>query len=261
MVVSASRSGSTLLRYLLRSHPALAISRAYLADFLKVCHLMAGVPRGAPFELPGLSFAGVLEDENRDIFLKLHLSLMKNLVHDFYVESFPDKEFTRWGDQVHSTFALPEILMQWPNAQFIHLVRDGRDRLVSHFHWHERRQKIDSFLQESTVETQSHYWVNVNRDLFEMLDEGRSKVVYYEDLVRDPVRTLEEIVGFIDVDFAPEMRAYLEESAGEFFTRHGTSPSPEASIGRWRHELTAEQQRVANEIMGAMLERAGYPVE
>jgi hypothetical protein len=42
---------------------------------------------------------------------------------------------------------------------------------------------------------------------------------------------------------------------------HRTSVNPEASIGRWRHELSAELQDLCETTFGPALETFGYPVE
>jgi hypothetical protein len=71
-------------------------------------------------------------------------------------------------------------------------------------------------------------------------------IVRYEDLVSDPVRTMEGLFGFLDLDVNDKLKKEVQKYV---------QPS---SVGRWRNELTdAEYDILMDQIRGT-LERLEY---
>src|SRR5215203_1960268 len=65
-------------------------------------------------------------------------------------------------------------------------------------------------------------------------------LVRYEDLVRNPETVLPPLLSSLGLDAAPETVGSLISAAAPDAPElrgHGTSGSPEASIGRWRQDL------------------------
>ena len=79
--------------------------------------------------------------------------------------------------------------------------------------------------------------------------------IRYEDMILEPDATMSRIWSFIGLD-SPEPSADLSEEA--MFERHGTSGSPEQSIGRWRNDLSTEEIQICRKKFGKFLEVFGY---
>ena len=80
-------------------------------------------------------------------------------------------------------------------------------------------------------------------------------MVRYEDLVLREQQTLERLFGSIGLDYAP-VADPDEES--RLFSRHATSKSPAASIGRWKEDLTDAEKEQANNSFKEFLETFEY---
>lgn len=106
----------------------------------------------------------------------------------------------RWGDQSEliEGFADP-ILKAYPDAKFIHMIRDPRDRYSA------SKQKWSTGKGKTGFATAK--WMHsarlAHRNTRKYPD--RYKVVRYEDLVSQPERCLEEICSFLKEEFQPSM--------------------------------------------------------
>jgi hypothetical protein len=78
--------------------------------------------------------------------------------------------------------------------------------------------------------------------------------VKYEDMVANRAETTARIFGFLGL---PPLSEVDTSALDLLFRVHGTSATPQQSIGRWRHDLTAEQ-RAACGGLDSFLELFGY---
>lgn len=161
----------------------------------------------------------------------------------------------------------------FPDARFVHIVRDGRDATVSYldrpwvrqvFAWTRRRdpggEPYGPFAPwwvepERTAEYEAtsdlHRAVWVWRRHVEAARSGLARVhhsrwieVRYEEVARDPEPTGERVLGLLDVD-DPHERARLHGALAQI---------SEASVGRWRDTLDdvdlAVIEREAGDLLG-----------
>lgn len=132
----------------------------------------------------------------------------------------------------------------------IHIVRDGRDVVTSHHPNHSQR-----------------YWVSPERwvaDVRAGLDfSDRSLVVKYEELLREPLGTIQEICDYIEEPFDermlhPELHSTVQSNVA--WEGGGIQPLHSRVIERWKNG--ADQGRVAEfmEYPGAeeLMKRLGY---
>jgi sulfotransferase family protein len=134
-------------------------------------------------------------------------------------------EHTPWN--VNSA---PQLLALFPEAKFIHVVRDGRDRACSavSLPWGAESYSLavkrwGLFLRRAEAASQQ-----IPRD--------RVLVVQLEDLVVfDRERSYERVLEFLDLQDDPAMHSFFESEIG-----------PErAHVGRWRAELDdAEREEI-----------------
>jgi hypothetical protein len=165
----------------------------------------------------------------------------------------------RWGDKTPIYIEiLPQLAKTFPNARFIHLVRDGRDVAKSF----QATDWVGRWLHDNTRE-----WTNAldcqrrwaKSDLRERILEVR-----YEDLVLRTEATLREICRFIGEEFEPQMLSWegkVDEQVPE--RERDAHAKLKMKIGaegvaRWKREMSARETFVSEAFMGAHLQRIGY---
>jgi hypothetical protein len=152
----------------------------------------------------------------------------------------------------------------YPDGREVFLVRDFRDMVASVFAY-DRKRGVAGFGRasaDSDVEYVERLggWVQSLARAWQRRRE-RSHLVRYEDLVRDPERSLSALLGYLGVDSsAATARSMVERLSEDIpeLREHHTSESPQSSIGRWRTDLDAEVAAVGERVFGPALELFGY---
>lgn len=229
------RSGTTLLRLMLDHHP--------LVDFLHEFEFAVDLV-GDDGRFPHMEFLYEYLEADR-IFLDSGLVIDRGLDFPALLNSFLRQRRDRKGKPlvgatVHAHFH--RLLFVWPEARFIHLVRDGRD--VS-------RSIVEQGWAGNAYEA-AQMWIDAElswADLSRMLPADRWVDVKYEGLIRQPEATLARLCAFLGVPYDPAMLDYPRD------TTYGP-PSPHL-IDQWRRMPPAEVSLVESRV-AAMLIRRGY---
>ena len=145
------------------------------------------------------------------------------------------------GATVHRHF--DRLIHIWPDAVFIHLVRDGRD---------VARSRI-AMGWDGNVWTAIDEWVETAGlwdGLKAKVGVSRCHEVRYEELIAEPQAELERICGFLGTVYASEMMSYSENS---------TYSVPDPSlVYQWRKKaLPSEIQLMEHKALETLLQR-GY---
>lgn len=165
--------------------------------------------------------------------------------------------FTRWGDKtpLHS-FHMPEILQVFPDARFIHLIRDGADVAAS---------RLQAGFEADITAAARRWQSAVNAvQAFARQHTGICLDVRYEHLVSETVEAVKTICAFLDLHFDASM-IESREHAGNMgdvgILEHHKNvfrPVNPDSIGRGRRALTAQQLADLHRVIGRDLQRLGY---
>lgn len=164
-------------------------------------------------------------------------------------------------------FMMPMVLDAFPEARVIHLVRDGRDvmlsRLDARMDFRSRLNRLAVFgdpdtdrwrgrpLDRESVEAhrneiEMQHWVTAVEFGLRCRAYGdRYLEVRYEDICRSPAAEFERIFDFLKVPFRADTRNWL-----------GRSVTTDR-IGKWRN-LPAEELAPALAIGADLLKRLGY---
>ena len=251
-IIGCGRSGTTLLRAMLNSHPRLAIplESLFIADYLHSDTEQIRQVIGDEYEIKewGLQPGRVDLSE-----CDTPASIIRRLHQVFAAKH--GKE--RWGQKTPRLVRhVPLLADALPDAQFIHLVRDPRGVVNSLIH---------SPVHRSNALYGSQRWVNdVTAGLAAEHDQGALHV-YYEDLVCEPEETMRDILDFLGESYDERVLSYQHSSDeyGEYYdTIHSKldeEPDP-SRVTAWKDELSETDKEVIAQMTSATASKAGFSV-
>ena len=262
--VGTNGSGTTLHRAIFDSHPDLSIPGE--------SHFIVKLARDrAKYEGTGGFEAGLLfEDLQREKrFAKWELdpTEVETALRDPSVGDFPEamralyrlyagkRGKTRYGDKTQAYIhELPLLARLFPEARFIHAVRDGRDVALAH-------------TDGANMERVALSWkrrVGAGRGAGAMLGPDRYIESRFEELIDDTETAVRRLCEFIDLDFDPQMLKYYERAGDIIATtavpdRHrDIFLPPTKGLRDWRRELSADQVMRFEALAGDLLDELGY---
>jgi hypothetical protein len=238
-LVGATRSGSTLLGLMLDHHPDVSFPGEFelAVDFMPSADAFPALPayydwlsmnRHYRWHRPAIDRALAYPE-----LVRSFLAQMKRAAGG---------EGKRWvGAAVHRHFDRLHAL--WPEARFVHLVRDPRDVVRS---WLE-------FGWSGEASTAAQTW----RDLELLWDQVRARIppervldLRFEDLVGRPRDVLASICAFLSLPYSERMLSYPEDT-----TYQAIDPR---QVGKWRDSLSPREQRLVEGVLGDLLAARGY---
>ncbi len=173
----------------------------------------------------------------------------------------------RWADKTpNNVRAISKILTWFPNAVFIHLIRDGRD-VVCSLRNHPKERivggKIQPVVTNRPIVECATRWLDDTMKGLAFNTHPRYYEVRYEDLVGDFEGTIRSVCSVIGVDFESSM---LIASGNQENSKPGrlvnnkraTAPISATSVGRWRKDLTSDEMQGFINIAGELLIALGY---
>lgn len=272
-IVGAPRSGTTLLQYMLRSHPAISLptgeSNFIVPLFRRQDHfgdlsreenirrvLEAMEAQSAEFlhtDLHGLRFdAGSIAHTLADQGCKS----MRDVIGGLFALNASGEGKQRWGDKTpYYVLHIPKLLEWWPDAQIIHLVRDGRDVAMSMF---ARCHDFRTYNIYSAAKQWEQY-VEAGRAFGRDLYESQYLELRYEDMLSDQAATLQRICDFLGEAYSDDLLEYKKAGvAGK--TPLLQKPVQKDNQDKWKTGLSARQIRVFESAGAESLEKFGYKV-
>ena len=270
-VVGCPRSGTTLLRRMLDSHPLLAVSN----DPHFIHYVVARF---------GQTANGRMNPAIVDSLLAYRafgrLGLGESEVRDAAASS---PSFPEFVSRLYSSYALreakavagektpryvrflPLLDSFFPWAKFVHIVRDGRDVALSTLDWAKPDRGPGRFRlwQSEPVVTCALSWrwhVTTGKRDGRLFGPARYLEVRYEDLVAEPEATLHSIASFLELPFAPEMLAYHD---GKVRREPGLSSKsrwlpPTSGLRDWRTQMESRDVELFEAVAGDLLAALGY---
>ena len=201
-------------------------------------------PNNDPVDLNYLDFQNVSRDDI-DHWME---TLRRFLSHVSYVtgKRLVVKSPTHTG-------RLGELSRAFPDAKFIHITRDPRAlfpstcRLWQSLDEFQSLQKPKRSYDEYVIECFRRMYASFHRDR-ESINDGRLIDVRYEDLVNEPVETLENIYTSLDLNGFDQVATDLNQWAA---TEHKTYKTN-------RHQLSDEQEKTLLEAWQEYFVRYGY---
>ncbi|NET34050.1 MAG: sulfotransferase [Cyanothece sp. SIO1E1] len=241
-LVGAERSGTTVLRLMLDHHPELAWCNEfeYAVDQISDSNNWPNLNH----YLDWLETHRIFQSTGFEIDQCLNYP---QLVNSFLCQKRDRAEKPLIGATVHRHF--DRVLRIWPNARFIHIVRDGRDvaRSCIGMGW------------AGNVWTGIERWIEAEclwDHLCQQVPTERRIELTYEALIAEPVETLTRLCAFIGIPYQSAMMSYSRTTTYDF---------PDARfIGRWKHQLSDHEiqlveSRIADKLLKHGYELSGLP--
>lgn len=275
-IVGVARSGTTLLQQMLDHHPAFSIQWESL--FITVFHrqvarfgdlsqignrltLIRSIARyvdinwriwrnkGQGEWLPGLEEeAPRLAEQSPPAYAGVADAIL----------SFGARQrgCRRWGQKTPGYLDhLPVLAGLFPDAKFIHIIRDGRDVASS---------VLPLSFGPNTIYMAARRWrQSVQRGLtFAKEFPEKIHTMRYEDLIGDPEKHLHDICAFLGEEFFPGMLEFHKDGRQRLpqaatHTAIGKPVNKQRS-GRWKKDLSPRQVRIFEAVAGPLLSELGY---
>ena len=170
----------------------------------------------------------------------------------------------RWGDKTPMYMRHLRLLDElFPDAQYVHLIRDGRDAALS-FLQMPAGTFTRTWAHPTTPAQFACLWrkeVVDARALGARIGVRRYHEVRYEALVAEPEASVRGICAFADVPFGPGMLDYagaVDVSSKPHQQRLLTPPT--TGVRSWRDEMSAEDVAAFEAVAGDLLSELGYEV-
>jgi hypothetical protein len=174
------------------------------------------------------------------------------------------------------TLHLDDLRRVFPTAKFIHIVRDGRDVVISTC-YHVLRTGDDKVFQKDAgnfykwVAQFTNAWANNVRaaEKFGQAQGDSFLQVRYEDLHDQPAEVIGRLLAFLGVDDSAELIARCQESASFEKLSGGRKPGEEkaqafmrkGAVGDWRNHFDDRALEIFERSAGNLLRRMGYGEE
>ena len=265
-VLGVSRSGTTMLRVILDRSPGIAIpDETFFVP--QLAHRHGGVvdpdelledvrrlPRLAAWEVPLEDIAG-----------RLRPGMSTGEALDAVFQAYAARHGKpRWGDKTPMYMRhLGLVDRLFAEAQYVHLIRDGRDAALAFLDMPEgvvtrtwaHPRSAAGFACEWRTE------VRRARGLGRRVGASRYHEVRYEELVADTEGVVRSICAFADLPFEPAMLEFagnVDVSAKPHHQR--LLQPPTRGVREWREQMSEGDVRAFEAVAGDLLSELGYEV-
>ena len=250
----AGRSGTTLLRVILDSHPNICCGpelkvTPHLAKTWEVfqkCNLAL-----EPYEI-----------SQSDI-----TQLFRKLLQDLVARKLKKEGKRRIAEKTPGNIqCIQQLHYIFPESPLIHVIRDGRDVVCSlmTMDW------INPLTGEpmemvSDIRKASEYWVEQMKWGAATLKNTAARKKYielrYENLVSSPEPLLRRLFEILEEPWSPKLLEFYKQErdlAGESSAEQVRQPIYKKAVSRWEKDLTGKDKDIVKEVAGEMLIKTGY---
>ena len=260
LILGVRRSGTTLLRVMLDRHSQLAVpDETYF------------VPQLADRHLRPVDADDFLDDVRRVVDWDLSLDTVRARLRDgmpvgeaigtVYAVYAEEEGKPRWGDKTPMYMQNLRLLERlFPDARYVHLIRDGRDAALS-FLSMPRGIVTETWMHPGTPADFACQWrteVAAARALGRRVGP-RYHEMRYEELVADVESTLRSICDFAGLEYEPAMVDYagnVDVSAKPHQQR--LMQPPTTGVRNWRTQMSAADVDAFERVAGDVLCEVGY---
>ena len=269
--VGCPRSGTTLLRRIGDAHPDLAVARGnrWIA---RTFECRRGLTREG-FVTPRLIKR--LSDPHRLERLAIDGRELERMLRNgagVPFASFVTALFDRYGERHGKRLVgektpgyvrhLPTLHGLWPEAKFVHILRDGRDVCLSVLDWRKGATSFSTF-DDDPVITTGIWWewsVRLGLEAGSELEAGLYHELRYESLVTDPVLECAGLCEFLGLCYDGAMLRFHEgrmQDDPRLDAKKAWRPVT-PGLRSWREQMPHEDVVRFEAAAGGLLEQLGY---
>lgn len=263
LILGVRRSGTTLLRVMLDRHSQLAVpDESYFVPQLADRHLRRVDPDDFVDDLRRLNTLAEWDVPLDEVHDRLRpdvpIGTAIATVYAVYAERHGK---ARWGDKTPMYMQNLRLLERlFPDALFVHLIRDGRDAALSFLEM-PRGLVTATWMHPRTPADFASQWrteVAAARRLGRRVG-ARYLEVRYEELVADVSDVLRRICEFAALEYEPGMADYagnVDVSAKPHQQRLRQPPT--SGVRNWRTQMSPDDVAEFEGVAGDLLHELGY---
>jgi hypothetical protein len=200
-----------------------------------------------------------ISETDEDILALLPEKSFRGLYTAFFYLSLRKSKKLFWGAKTPSNvFWFKEIQNMFPKARFILLYRDGRDVSID---------LTDVNWGPNNLYTACLLWQNYTQAMIrskEYLEPKNYYEMYYEKLVTDPEKEINELCEFLEVQFEKQMITFYQNTEEKFLKQssHKKANQPITSDYVGIHNnLSVRDRQLQISVIGDTLKQLNYHVE
>ena len=164
-----------------------------------------------------------------------------------------------WGDKTpRYIFDIPWLAEAFPQAKFIHIIRDGRDVASSLI----KAGWVNNFVKAA------YYWqkkVEAGISARKILEKRRYYELNYEQLVMYPEETVKDLCNWLRLEYVPSMLQQNKNAtnyiSGDWHLHEMLAkPIDPSRAYAWKQQLFSRQVADFESVAGELLKELGYEV-
>jgi Sulfotransferase family len=278
-VVGCPRSGTTLLLRMLDAHSQFAVAND--------THFIPRVlEKQRPWEIASVLAGGdlPLDRELVEAAMTYHRSARLELSpSDWEKAANTSKSYAEFVSRLYEAFAqmrsktfaiektpdyvrhIPLLHALFPQAKFVHIVRDGRDVALSLRDWANKTKGPGKFERwdEDPIAVSALWWewlVTQGRAAGVGLPANQYLEVSYEALLARPEETLSDLCKFLKVPFERSMGEFHQGKRrdGEGLSAKQAWLPPTPGLRSWRCQMSQSERERFEALVGPSLADFGY---
>ena len=266
-IIGVGRSGTTLLRSMLTSHPNIDIPMEsdFIADIINLGRKQGYQSINAE-NVHAIIYHHIIENPHKyklweidadelEKSISASRQSLREMIEAPFLLQMKKNGKQRWGDKTPKyVMYAKEIKSIFPTAKFIRIIRDPRDVSVSlkNVPWFSGNIFDIAHLWEKGVKKSLEFQSTFPADYME---------IRYEELVRNPEEELCRITDFLGEPYSKEMLTFYEKNDGysslEWHSMLKKKPDPKR-IGNWKNHLKNDEVEVLEYIAGDLMDVFGY---
>ena len=262
-IIGVPRSGTTLLSVMLGNHPevyvggdsvGMPLARLYRRYLRGKCASNANEAAAFLQKLLARSYKGRLQRLTEGVVWDAGSESLQEYFSRAVCAFVEKRGKKMWGDKTPElNFQLEKIIQLFPDAKFIHLLRDPRPNAWS---LHKR--------QLYPLPLAAQYWREINSMACaqrNLLGPDRFMVLRYEDLLQNPRDSMEKVCSFLKLPFVEEM---LDPGKNASTLSANAYVKPNLDVTRldaWKEKMSSSQIRKVECIVADLMLELGYTPE
>jgi len=223
-IVGSSRSGTTMMGRILGNHSSIfTFKELHFFGTIWTNHSESTLDRKQQIDLLSrllcIEKNGLFQQDNISDFNDSAISILANKkvsnplsIYELFLAEITsyNKCLIACDQTPKNMYYLNEILLYFPNAKVINMVRDQRDVLLSQKNKWKRRflgasaiplsEAIRSYINYHPI-LSAKIWNSSLEYTAKFTNNNRVRVVRFEDLLVEPIRIVKELCLFLEIDF------------------------------------------------------------